>query len=153
MHWGEGTSIHCQLGAGLGEGHCGRSLGFPWCRQERGQGWGRRWISLECWGRSWGWGADCRALSSSRRCLPSLLPPLKNEPHPLLHSSWSRLLLRILNIPSYFEAANPSSSGFAVSSFVFVPRIQGLCCWLPGDGRDAGVGVGVGVGTAACSRE
>lgn len=59
---------------------------------------------------------------------------MNEPPHPSLHSSLNRLLLRILNISSYFEAANPSSSGFAVSSFVFVPWTQGLCCWLPGDG-------------------
>lgn len=82
------------------------------------------------------------------------LPPLLPTPqawaspttHPSLHSSLSRLLLRILNTPSHFEAANPSSSGFAVSSFVFVPRTQGPC--VAGFLGMAGM-QGVGAGAAA----
>lgn len=127
----------------------GRSLGWQGCREDRGkfggfcageglglgQGCSLAWRAP---GSGLGAGADTGpegtiALSAAASPSPSPIPfsPLSEEPalsHPSLHSFLSRLLLRILNTPSYFEAENPSSSGFAVSSFVFVPRTQGPCC-------------------------
>lgn len=128
LGWGrEGDSARRVLGGGLEGGSARRVLGGG---REGGRQAGRR--------QGWRRPPLCRLLPPLH--LPAPPPPSEGS----LPPSQPAFLFEQVAFENFkhtlsFRGSKPQQFRLAVSSFVFVPRTQGLCRWLPGDGWDAGV--------------